>query len=68
MSAVEGFINLILAHTGREDTLFNVADGLIVGPTCRDLCSGDDEVCPRRFEGQTKQDLERLAGEILQRS
>jgi hemerythrin-like domain-containing protein len=65
--AAEGFISLIVAHIGKEDNiLFTMADGLIVGPTCRDLCARYDEVCARRFEGHTKQDLERLAGEILE--
>jgi len=64
--ATEGFIDLIVAHIGKENNiLFNIADELIVGPSCRDLCSRYDEVCSRRFEGQTKQDLERLAAEIL---
>jgi hemerythrin-like domain-containing protein len=67
--AAEGFINLIVAHIGKEDNiLFNMADQLIVGPDCRDLCSRYDEVCSRRFEGQTKQDLERLAAEIRDRT
>jgi hemerythrin-like domain-containing protein len=65
-NAAEGFISLIVAHIGKEDNiLFTMADGLIVGPACRDLCARYDEVCARRFEGQTIQDLERLAGEIL---
>ena len=64
--AAWGFIDLIVAHIGKEDNvLFNMADGMIVGPTCRDLCARYDEVCARRFEGQTVEDLERLAAEIL---
>jgi len=67
--AAEDFVDLIVAHIGKEDgVLFNMADDLIVGPTCRDLCASYDEVCRRRFEGRTKQDLERLAAEILERS
>jgi len=63
--AAEGFINLIVAHIGKEDDiLFHMADRMIVGPDCRDLCSRYDEVCGRRFEGKTKQDLEILAAEI----
>ncbi|MCP5070958.1 MAG: hemerythrin [bacterium] len=66
-SAAEGFIELIVAHIGKENNiLFSMADGMIVGPDCRDLCAGYDEVCSRRFEGQTKQDLERLAALILE--
>lgn len=66
-SAADGFINLIVDHISKENNiLFNMADGMIVGPDCRELCAGYDEVCGRRFEGRTKQDLERLAGEILE--
>lgn len=65
--AAWGFIDLIVAHIGKEDNvLFTMADGMIVGPACRELCSRYEEVCRRRFEGQTVQDLERLAGEILE--
>lgn len=64
--AAEGFIELIVAHIGKEDNvLFGMSDGMIVGNDCRDLCAGYDEVCGRSFEGQSKEDLERLAGEIV---
>lgn len=63
------FIDLIVAHIGKEDNvLFTMADGMIVGPACRDLCARYEEVCRRQFEGRTVQDLERLAGEILETS
>ena len=65
-TAAEGFVDLIVAHIGKEDNvLFTMADGMIVGSECIDLCSRYDEVCRRRFEGQTLEDLERLGGEIL---
>lgn len=67
-SAAEGFTNLIVAHIGKENNvLFNMADDWIVGSACQDLCARYDEVCRRRFEGRTVEDLERLAGEILER-
>jgi len=67
--AAEGFIDLIVAHIGKENTvLFNMADGMIVGPDCRDLCSRYDATCGRMFEGKSKEDLEELAGVILGRS
>jgi hemerythrin-like domain-containing protein len=66
-TAAEGFVDLIVAHISKEDNvLFTMADGMIVGPNCADLCSRYDEVCRRRFEGQTLQDLERLGGEIIE--
>lgn len=68
-TAAEGFIRLIVAHIGKEDNvLFNMADEMIVGPNCRDLCANYDEVCSRRFEGHTVEDLELLAGQILEKS
>lgn len=64
-----GFVDLIVAHIGKEDhVLFNMADEMIVGPDCRDLCARYDETCGRQFEGQTKEDLEHLANEILGRN
>ena len=64
----EGFIGLITAHIGKEnDVLFNMADGMIVGPECKDLCSQYDATCSRRFEGRSKEELEDLAAEILGR-
>jgi len=67
-SGAEGFIALITAHIGKEnDVLFNMADGMIVGPDCAELCSQYDATCSRRFEGKSKEDLEALAQEILTR-
>ena len=60
--AGRGYIELIRAHIAKEDgILFEMADGMVVGPACKDLCSAYDEVCARRFEGKTLQDLEELA-------
>ncbi len=67
-AAGEGFVNLIVAHIGKENNvLFNMADEMIVGPDCRALCSRYDDTCARRYEGRTKEDLEELAAEILAR-
>lgn len=65
-NAAEGYIDLIVAHIGKEDDiLFPIADGMIVGPECKDLCAQYDEVCARKFEGQTKDELEMLGDSIL---
>jgi hypothetical protein len=54
------------AHIGKENhILFNMADGMISGSACETLCARYDEVCKRRFDGRTKEDLEQLAAEIL---
>ncbi len=64
--AANGYIELIVAHIGKEDgILFNIADGMIVGPECKDLCASYDEVCARTFEGHTKAQLEDLGDSIL---
>ncbi len=64
--AARGFIDLIVAHISKEDdVLFNMADGMIGGSACETLCARYDEVCKDRFEGQSKEDLEALAAQIL---
>ena len=64
-AAGRGYIELIRNHISKEDgVLFEMADGMIVGPECRDLCAAYDEVCARRFEGRTLQDLEGIAGRL----
>ncbi len=61
-----GFVSLITEHIGKENNiLFNMADGMITGSACEMLCTRYDEVCRRRFEGQSKEDLEQLAADIL---
>lgn len=65
-TAADGFIELIVAHIGKEDNvLFNIADGMVVGPECKELCAQYDEVCARSFEGQSKDQLELLGNSIL---
>jgi hemerythrin-like domain-containing protein len=60
--AARGYIDLIRAHIAKEDgILFEMADGMVVGPACKELCSRYDEVCARRFEGRTLEELEGLA-------
>ena len=60
--AGRGYIELIRAHIAKEDgILFEMADGMVVGPDCKELCSRYDEVCARRFEGRTLEELEGLA-------
>lgn len=60
--AGRGYIELIRAHIAKEDgVLFEMADGMITGPACRDLCAAYEKVCARRFDGRTLEDLEGLA-------
>ena len=65
-SAADGYIDLIRNHIDKEDNvLFNMADAMVVGSACRQLCGKYAAVCQRRFEGRTKDDLERLAAELV---
>ncbi len=67
-AAGRGYVELIRDHIAKEDgILFEMADGMIVGPSCKDLCAAYDEVCTRRFEGKTLQDLENLAESLRDR-
>jgi len=68
-AAAGDFISLIVAHIGKENNvLFNMADGMIVGPDCRALCSAYESTCGRNFDGKSKEDLERFAAGILGRT
>ncbi len=62
----DDYIHLIRAHIGKEDNiLFNMADDMVLGEACRVLCDRYDVVCSRRFEGQTKDDLEIMAASLM---
>jgi hemerythrin-like domain-containing protein len=67
-SAARAYIELLRRHIFKEDNvLFNMADFMFDAPGCQRLCGGYDAVCARRFEGQTKDELEILAGNLLSR-
>jgi len=68
VNSARGYVNLIRAHINKEDNvLFNMADQMVTGPACRNLCDAYGVVCQRRFEGMTKEDLEALASGLLER-
>ncbi len=65
-NAGRGYIELIRGHILKEDNvLFNMADTMVTGAACATLCDAYDVVCTRRFEGRTKEELEQLAGSLL---
>jgi len=67
--SAEDFISLIVSHIGKENNvLFNMADGMIVGPDCRELCAAYETTCSRRFDGRSKEELEQVAAGILGRT
>ena len=62
------YIELIRHHIGREDDgIFETADRALPEPACRAVCHAYEEVCSRRFEGRTTEDLERLAADLIDR-
>jgi hemerythrin-like domain-containing protein len=61
-------VELLRAHIYKEDNvLFNMADFMVEKPACQKLCAQYDVVCARHFEGSTKEELETLAGNLLNR-
>ena len=63
-----GFIDLIRGHIFKENhILFNMADGMLAGAPCRELCNSYEEVCRRRFEGKTREELQALAARLMDR-
>ena len=65
-TAARGYIELLRGHIFKEDNvLFNMADFMVDGPACQRLCDRYDVVCAHRFEGQSKEELEGLAGSLL---
>jgi hemerythrin-like domain-containing protein len=65
-NAARAYIQLLRGHIHKEDNvLFNMADFMFDAAGCRRLCDQYDVVCARRFEGQTKAELERIAGNLV---
>ncbi len=60
-----GYIDMIRAHIAKEDNvLFNMADQLVAGPSCRQLCTSYEEADGCLFEQRTKAQLEALAEKL----
>jgi hemerythrin-like domain-containing protein len=67
-NAASGYVDLIRGHIMKEDNvLFQMADQMVQGADCRALCGAYGVVCAQRFEGHTKDALERLAADIRKR-
>lgn len=68
VNAGRGYIRLIRAHINKEDrVLFEMADQMILGESCRKLCREYGAVCQRSFEGRSKEELESLARSLVDR-
>ncbi len=65
--AARSYVQLLRQHIHKEDhAVFDMADTALAEPACRALCNAYDEVCARRFEGETVATLERLANDLVQ--
>ena len=63
-----GYIQLIRDHILKEDNvLFNLADQPVTGAACDQLCEAYGVVCQRRFEGRSKEELEALGGQLVEK-
>ena len=68
VNAGRGYIQLIRAHILKEDNvLFNFADQTVTGTACEKLCEAYGVVCQRHFEGRSKEDLEALGGQLVEK-
>ncbi len=68
-NAARGYVELIRGHILKEDNvLFNLADQVVRGSSCRPLCAAYGAVCARRFEGHSKEELAALAASITERA
>jgi hemerythrin-like domain-containing protein len=57
---------MIRAHIAKEDNvLFNMADFMVRGPACHQLCAGYEQADSCRFEQRTKAELEALAERLV---
>lgn len=64
-NAGRAYIQLLRGHIHKEDNvLFEMADHMVDREACQQLCRNYDVVCARHFEGQTKDELEKLAAEL----
>ncbi len=64
-NAARAYIGLLRGHILKEDNvLFNMADYMFDAPGCARLCDRYDSACAHRFEGRTKEELERIASNL----
>jgi hemerythrin-like domain-containing protein len=64
-----GYIDLIRNHIAKEDNvLFRMADHLVHGAACRELCGSYERADGCLFEERTKAQLEALAARLANRA
>jgi len=68
VNAASGYIQLIRGHINKEDNvLFNMADQVVAGAACQQLCDAYGVVCQRRFEGKSKEELQAMAEGLVRK-
>lgn len=66
--AARDYVALLRGHIMKEDgVLFEMADRLIAGPACYEICERYHTVCLEKLEGRTRLELEKLAASLVER-
>jgi hemerythrin-like domain-containing protein len=66
--AARDYVALLRGHIMKEDgVLFEMADRLIAGPACHEICERYHTVCLEKLEGRTRLELEKLAASLVER-
>lgn len=62
------YVALLRGHIMKEDgVLFEMADRLITGPACHEICERYHTACLDKLEGRTRLELEELATSLAER-
>ncbi len=68
IGAARDYVELIRGHISKEDgVLFDMADLMIVGPACAQLCEAYGTTCLGHLDGYTREELEALAGGLVEK-
>jgi hemerythrin-like domain-containing protein len=66
--AARDYVDMLRGHILKEDgVLFEMADMMIVGPACRQLCEAYGTTCLGHMDGHTREDLEALAARLVEK-
>jgi len=66
--AARNYVDMIRGHILKEDgVLFDMADMMIVGPACRQLCEAYGTTCLGHLDGHTREELEIMAGGLVEK-
>jgi hemerythrin-like domain-containing protein len=66
--AARDYVSLLRRHIMKEDgVLFEMADRMIAGPACHEICERYHAVCLDKLEGRTRLELQELAASLVER-